>query len=693
MDEENLDFIQKFNYSNSFWENTDVLYQHSKQRFDEFLNISDLYIKLSNSLNDFSESLLDITRNIQDSEIDYESTRSNGVLKVINFIHRISQNLKKFSKNLINISTKMNEKVEIYQSRREFENQCKENYNKYKDNLRKLNLRQDIYNDAVESVIENFLYNKYKETKTPIDLKSKLDNLNKKKQEYKSEVKKCEEQRNEFIKTQVDILEKEEEFEKECTEQIKTNFKNTFNFYNQFLENIKIDEDTLRSIEKISGIKDIHLFSENNKDIMSSPPRIIFQEYNQDMDKYFNFDVIKSKIKNKSNEESLIIKKEIATEVNKFLEQSVFAIDEKKDVITKYSQICDDILNKKLKEEDYNFIINEFESKYTDFMEWKRVTIKEQNYIKVGSGWDDRFESMHIFLHIFNKLRMYNKQLQKSNFDYYVKIMNKIIELNDGEEVDYDLCDLVIILASTFYTLENKDGKEEKIYAAEEIKNSKLFQSFEFWVGLVKNQLNEEIIKDRLKEKQFERRKSFFNNINKSLTNLNINLNFNLGKKKEDNKVNVDKYNKLLMAKLMSVSYNLVQFVSSSDTLNKALYNIFRFYKLSISDKKTIVEMLKFQIMNEGYNYLNLDEDLLYKNKFDNYIKKEIDERNDNNENIAVEKEETKENEKNESEIINELYSDEIKEEKESKESQNENEFDEDNIQPININEEIKKVS
>ena len=50
---------------------------------------------------------------------------------------------------------------------------------------------------------------------------------------------------------------------------------------------------------------------------------------------------------------------------------------------------------------------------------------------------------------------------------------------------------------------------------------------------------------------------------------------------------------------------------------------------------------------------------------------------------------------KNESEIINELYSDEIKEEKENKENQNENEneFDEDNIQPININEEIKKVS
>ena len=208
-------------------------------------------------------------------------------------------------------------------------------------------------------------------------------------------------------------------------------------------------------------------------------------------------------------------------------------------------------------------------------------------------------------------------------------------------------------------------------------------------MGLVKNQLNEEIIKDRLQEKKSERRKSFFNNINKSLTNLNINLNFNLGKKKEENKVNVDKYSKLLMAKLMSVSYNLVQFVSSSDTLNKALYNIFRFYKLSIKDKQSVVEMLKFQIMNEGYDYLKLDEDLLYKNKFENYIKKETDYKNDSNENIIIENEENKENEK--SEIINELYNDEIKEEKENKEIQNE--FDEDNIQQININEETKKAS
>ncbi len=62
---------------------------------------------------------------------------------------------------------------------------------------------------------------------------------------------------------------------------------------------------------------------------------------------------------------------------------------------------------------------------------------------------------------------------------------------------------------------------------------------------------------------------------------------------------------------------------------------------------------------------------------------------------LLLKKRKLKKMKKNESEIINELYSDEIKEEKENKENQNENEneFDEDNIQPININEEIKKVS
>ena len=668
----NFNFIQKFNYTNSFWENTDVLYQHSKQRFDEYLLISNLYQAISSALNDFSESLLDLTKPILDSEIDYESIRSQGVIKVINFINRISQNLKRFSKNLITISNNMKEKVTIFQSNRELEKQCKEYSNKYKDYLKKLNTKKENYNDTVEAVIENFLINKYKETKSPTDLKPKLDSLNKKKQDYKNEVKNCEEIRTEFVKNQRSLLEKEQDFEKECTEDIKSSLNKMVEFYNQFLQMSQIDEDTIGTIKKINAENEIQIFCEYNRDIISSPSRIIFQEYNQNVDKYYKFDVIKNKIKNITEEESKELKKDIVIEVNKFLEETVYKMNEDNDMLNKYSQIADDILNKKLKEEDYVFIINEFHNKYSDFMEWKRATIKDQNYMKVGLGWDNRFDSMHVFLHIFNKLRMYNKKLEKDNFYYFVKIMKIILDLNEGDEVDYNLCDLVIILASTFYSSEEKDGKEEKKYVAEEIKNCKIFQNFEFWVGLVKDQINVEIIKERLKEKKMARRTTFFGG-GKNLVNTNKE-----GKKKEEEKVDtVEQYNKIIMAKLMSVSYNLVQFVNNSDTINKALYNIFIYYKLNQNDKKNIVELLKFQIMNDGYTNLNIDEDLLFKNKIDEHYKERIE--NKNEDNIDNKKNENEENKKNDNlkqkeekkEVLNELDKVNIENENDFKENEN----------------------
>jgi len=276
-------------------------------------------------------------------------------------------------------------------------------------------------------------------------------------------------------------------------------------------------------------------------------------------------------------------------------------------------------------------------------------------------------------------MRINNKNMEKENYDYFVKIMKKILEINNGDEVDYNLCNLLIILASTFYYSEEKDGKEEKKYVSENIKHCNLFQKFEFWVGLVKNQINEEIIKERLKKEQSEQKNTFMNSINKNLTNLNININLNfklnfslLGKKKEPNKVdNVDKYNKMIMAKLMSVSYNLVQFVSSSDTLNKALYNIFRFYKLSLDNKKTIVEMLKFQIMSEGYSNLQIDEDLLINNKIDIHYKNNESEikENEMTNNDNINGKEEKENEDNvdenkKIEIMKELYNEEIQDDK-----------------------------
>jgi hypothetical protein len=45
-----------------------------------------------------------------------------------------------------------------------------------------------------------------------------------------------------------------------------------------------------------------------------------------------------------------------------------------------------------------------------------------------------------------------NKELDAMNFNYLCKAILKILELNENEDIDYSLCDLVVILSSTFYT-------------------------------------------------------------------------------------------------------------------------------------------------------------------------------------------------------------------------------------------------
>lgn len=132
-----------------------------------------------------------------------------------------------------------------------------------------------------------------------------------------------------------------------------------------------MDDDLFNAIDKIDGNKDINDFSERNRDIISSPPRINFSEYIQDMDQYYNYEVIKNKLKSLKNEQKEF-KKEISIEIKKFLEENIYVLDENKELNDKFSQIADDILNKTLKEEDYQFVINEFQNKYNDFIEWKK---------------------------------------------------------------------------------------------------------------------------------------------------------------------------------------------------------------------------------------------------------------------------------------------------------------------------------
>ena len=99
---------------------------------------------------------------------------------------------------------------------------------------------------------------------------------------------------------------------------------------------------------------------------------------------------------------------------------------------------------------------------------------------------------MHTFLGYINKNRVENKELNELNFNFLCNAMKKILELNENEDIDYSLCDLIVILSSTFYMAEQKN-KSGKKFVNEVIKNTTIMQKQGFWVGLTKFELNEEI--------------------------------------------------------------------------------------------------------------------------------------------------------------------------------------------------------
>ena len=66
-----------------------------------------------------------------------------------------------------------------------------------------------------------------------------------------------------------------------------------------------------------------------------------------------------------------------------------------------------------------------------------------------------------------------------------------------------------------------------------------------------------------------------------------------------------------VVAKLMSISYNLLQFIKDSETLNYSMANIFRNFKISQENKQMIIIMLKTHIELEKINHLTINEEFL----------------------------------------------------------------------------------
>ena len=577
------DYIEDYKYNNCFWKKSGVLYTHSDLKYEEFMSVGTIFQKLGAKIEEFCDFLDTIDKSYKKpNEPDY--SRGEGIQVILSSMKKIKNELTKLYALTNNISNKIFDKKETYESKKPAAKMCDEAYKKYEAELNKLKIVKKAYFDSMNKVVESYLNQNYgkkvDKNKAMQDFQNKKKNLEKKKLEYKKVLNNVEALRIEYMQEQGNLFEVKEELEKENTEDLKLYFQQYIKGLDSLSSSLQFSEEDIKKIENINGDYDCKKFAEANKSLMTGPGRNPYKEYAVDLNYYTeNFEVIKAKLKGKTSIEKREFQHKISNEISDLLKDLIK--EERTEVIDKIEAYAKDLKENKLSKEGYDFLIQKFDEQYNTFMKWKQEIVCDQDFKKVGKDWDERFLYMTTFLKYFNKTRIDSKELNEENFNYLCGAIKKIFDLNENEDIDYNLCDLAVILSSTYYMADPKANKGKK-YVNAIVKNATIMQKQGFWVGLTKYQLNEEIQKQ--------------NKIEDTL--------------KEDN-ISEEKLNNSVIAKLMSVSFNIMTFVLDSNLFNKILFDVFKYCKINNENKQFIIQMLKSQIDNEKITYLTLDEDFL----------------------------------------------------------------------------------
>jgi hypothetical protein len=547
------------------------------------MSVGTIFQKLDAKIEEFCNFLDTIDKSYKKpNEPDY--SRGEGIQVILSSMKKIKNELTKLYALTNNISNKIFDKKETYESKKPAAKMCDEAYKKYDAELNKLKIVKKAYFDSMNKVVESYLNQNYgkkvDKNKAMQDFQNKKKNLEKKKLEYKKVLNNVEALRIEYMQEQGNLFEVKEELEKENTEDLKFYFQQYIKGLDSLSSSLQFSEEDIKKIENINGDYDCKKFAEANKSLMTGPGRNPYKEYAVDLNYYTeNFEVIKAKLKGKTSIEKREFQHKISNEISDLLKDLIK--EERTEVIDKIEAYAKDLKENKLSKEGYDFLIQKFDEQYNTFMKWKQEIVCDQDFKKVGKDWDERFLYMTTFLKYFNKTRIDSKELNEENFNYLCGAIKKIFDLNENEDIDYNLCDLAVILSSTYYMADPKANKGKK-YVNEIVKNATIMQKQGFWVGLTKYQLNEEIQKQ--------------NKIEDTL--------------KEDN-ISEEKLNNSVIAKLMSVSFNIMTFVLDSNLFNKILFDVFKYCKINNENKQFIIQMLKSQIDNEKITYLTLDEDFL----------------------------------------------------------------------------------
>ena len=575
--------MEDYKYNNCFWKKSGVLYEHSDSKFKEYMSIGQIFKYMSKKIFKLSEKFGGLKKMYaKPKEPNY--TRENGIEVILSSITIIKNEFHKLAIGLGDLARKILEREDAYKSKAEPTKMCDDAYKKYDNELIQLSNVKKSYFDTMNKVVESHLNQKYSKkgesNKAKQELNNKLKQLAKKKEEYKQEIELVEKLRTDYMEEQGNIFADKEELERECTNDLRKYFQTYIKYFENFLKNFTITENDMNIIEKMNGENDTKSFAESNKSLMTGPKRNVYKEYSLDINFYAeNFDIVKSKLKGKTPKEQREILKQLSIEITGLISNLIK--EEPNEINVRIEQIAKDIKENRLNKRDYEYLINKFQERYDEFMKWKEEKVGNQDYRKVGKVWDERFCYMHTFLGYFNKTRVESKELNEENFNYLCDAIKKILELNENEDIDYNLCDLVVILSSTFYRNDPNSPKGKR-YVNEVIRHSSIMQQQGFWVGLTRFELNEEIqsqnkIEDTLKE----------------------------------NDITEEKLNNSVIAKLMSVSYNIMQFVLDSALFNKIIHDVFKYCKINEQNRQIVVEMIESQISGENIDYLKLDKDML----------------------------------------------------------------------------------
>ena len=599
------DYVEDYSYNNNFWMKSGVLYSHCNAKFNEFMSIGNIFQKLSELTFDYSENILKAKKAVEKSDNENEkpkdkkrktveqepksfyipldkpdnSTRSAAIEALFNFFDRFAKNLFNLSEAFRRISTGFSDTEVGYKTKTSYEQVCENKSKLYQTALNKSGVKRKSYFDSINKAIEHYLSPKNKGGKN--FEKDKAD-VNKKRKEYKEHLKEVEKIRVDYIDLQGHLFAIMDEFERNCTNDLKRILQSFIKEIEIFQKELYFTESEKKKIEEMSGELDNKMFSEENKSLMTGPKRDLFKEYSQDLHYYMeNFDFLKKEAKNKNSKELREFQKNISQEVSKFLNEII--IEEQNEINDKILEISKNLKDSKLKEDEFNYLILKFEERFKRYLKWKaNNNAGSQNYRKVGEEYDDRYCYMQTFLGYFNKTRVGNKCLDEINFNYFCKAVEKILELNMNEDIDYSLCDLIVILSSTFY-MKDSTKKSGKKYINEVVRNCPIMQKQGFWVGLTKFELNQELQMQKNDESEILK----------------------------ENYISMEKMNNSIIAKLMSVSYNIMQFINDSQLFNKVVCDIFKYCKIDKESRATILQMMEQQIQAESITNIILDKEMI----------------------------------------------------------------------------------